>query len=409
MPTVAQILGRAVVRQATRRLVGVVSDGAGMHTTSPRWANNMPQTVNTSVPFPSYMTLEKLGLDMKRRVEFNSIFASTEETNLEEMETTIRRVKARGIEIYKPKPRTPGLRWLRRPIHRHLWKGRPVRKLTVAKRKTGGRNHTGRITARHIGGGHKRRLRVLDFNRLEPGLQTVVRIEYDPGRTAHIALLYHDTTKQLSYILAPDGVRSGDKVESFRQGIPTELTGEDGEALDSALLGARTIRKGNCMPLSMVPIGSIIHSIGLLRGGKAKLCRSAGAFARLLSKHDDMGRNGMAIVRLKSGEERLIPLDACATIGMASNAEHQYASIGKAGRSRWMGRRPSVRGVAMNACDHPHGGGRGKTKGNKPSQSPWGQLAKGFKTRRGKHANKLKVRDRPRGKDKKAQPLLIKT
>ncbi|KAK9331162.1 translation protein SH3-like domain-containing protein [Lipomyces starkeyi] len=408
MPTMALILRRAMLRHSSRCLAGA-GESAGMHTSSARLANNMPQKVQTSVPLPPYTTLEKLGLDVKRRVEFNSIFATTGDANVAEMETTIRRVKARGIEIYKPKPRTPGLRWLRRPVHRHLWKGRPIRKLTIAKRKTGGRNHTGRITARHIGGGHKRRLRILDFNRKESGLQTVVRVEYDPGRTAHIALLCHDATSQLSYILAPDGVRSGDKVESFRQGIPAELTGEDGQPLDSALLGARTIRKGNCMPLSMVPIGSIIHSIGLLRGGKAKLCRSAGAFARLLSKHEGMGKNGMAIVRLKSGEERLIPLDACATIGMVSNAEHQYASLGKAGRSRWLGRRPHVRGVAMNACDHPHGGGRGKTKGNKPSQSPWGQLAKGFKTRRGKHVNKLKVRDRPRGKDKKMQPLLIKT
>ncbi|KAK9251907.1 translation protein SH3-like domain-containing protein [Lipomyces tetrasporus] len=408
MPTMARILCRAAVRHSTRRLVGG-STVAGMHTSSARLANNMPQKVPTSIPFPAYETLEKLGLDVNRRVEFNSIFATTGETNVAEMETTIRRVKARGIEIYKPKPRTPGLRWLRRPVHRHLWKGRPIRNLTVAKRKTGGRNNTGRITARHIGGGHKRRLRIVDFNRMESGLQTVVRVEYDPGRTAHIALLCHDSSKRLSYILAPDGARSGDKVESFRQGIPTELTGEDGLALDSALLGARTIRKGNCMPLSMVPIGSIIHAIGLLRGGKAKLCRSAGSFARLLSKHENMGKNGMAIVRLKSGEERLIPLDACATIGMVSNGEHQYASLGKAGRNRWLGRRPHVRGVAMNACDHPHGGGRGKTKGNKPSQSPWGQLAKGFKTRRGKHMNKLKVRDRPRGKNKKTQPLLIKT
>ncbi|KAK9495452.1 translation protein SH3-like domain-containing protein [Lipomyces doorenjongii] len=408
MPTMALIFRRSILRHSTRCFAGV-GDGAGMHTSSARLANNMPQKVQTSVPLPPYTTLEKLGLDVKRRVEFNSIFATTGDANVAEMETTIRRVKARGIEIYKPKPRTPGLRWLRRPVHRHLWKGRPIRKLTIAKRKTGGRNHTGRITARHIGGGHKRRLRILDFNRKESGLQTVVRVEYDPGRTAHIALLCHDATSQLSYILAPDGVRSGDKVESFRHGIPAELTSEDGQPLDSALLGARTIRKGNCMPLSMVPIGSIIHAIGLLRGGKAKLCRSAGAFARLLSKHEGMGKNGMAIVRLKSGEERLIPLDSCATIGMVSNAEHQYASLGKAGRSRWLGRRPHVRGVAMNACDHPHGGGRGKTKGNKPSQSPWGQLAKGFKTRRGKHVNKLKVRDRPRGKDKKVQPLLIKT
>ncbi|KAK9464678.1 translation protein SH3-like domain-containing protein [Lipomyces arxii] len=375
-----------------------------LHTSVRLSANNMPTRTSSLVRLPATTRLEDLGLDVSARNDVNSIFATEESQDLE---VAIKRRKVQGVEIKTYKASSPSLRWLRRPVHRHLWPGRPLNKLTIAKRKTGGRNFTGRITARHIGGGHKNRLRIVDFQRKEPGQQTVVRIEYDPGRTAHIALLKHDKTDMFSYILAPDGLRSGDKVESFRAGIPQEML-EAG--LDPAVLNARTNRRGNCLPLSMIPVGTVIHNISLRPDSKAQLCRSAGASARLLSKHPDMSNGrGMAVIRLRSGEERLIMLEACATIGMASNHEHQYASLGKAGRNRWFGRRPHVRGMAMNAHDHPHGGGRGKSKGNVPSQSPWGQLAKGYKTRRGKNINKLKVRDRPRGKYKKQQPLLIKT
>ncbi|KAK9454838.1 translation protein SH3-like domain-containing protein [Dipodascopsis uninucleata] len=320
------------------------------------------------------------------------------------MDYTIRRQKVSRLEIYKPRPKTPGLRWLRRPIHRHLWKGRAIKALTIAKRKTGGRNVTGRITARHIGGGHKRRIRMIDFQRTDPGQQTVIRIEYDPGRTAHIALISNDNTQRLSYILAPNGLRSGDKVESFRPGIPEDLRQSMQDRVDPAVLGARTNALGNCLPLFMIPIGTVIHNIGLHVNSPGVLCRAAGSFGRLLSKDSD---NNLATIRLKSGEERFVPLDACATIGVVSNAEHQYRSLGKAGRSRWLGRRPHVRGMAMNAHDHPHGGGRGKSKGNVPSKSPWGTLAKGYKTRRAKNVNKMKVRDRPRG-NRPNPPLLIK-
>ncbi|KAK7203173.1 translation protein SH3-like domain-containing protein [Myxozyma melibiosi] len=316
----------------------------------------------------------------------------------------IARKDVKSVKIKKKKPISPGMRWYRRPIHEHLWKGRPIRKLTIAKRKTGGRNHTGRITQRHVGGGHKRRLRIVDFDRTKPGANTVVRIEYDPGRTAHIALLHNEVTKELSYILAPEGLRSGDRVESFRAGLPKELTtAADGQQLDSALIAARTNQLGNCMPLSMVPIGTVVHAVGLYKGKPGVLCRAAGASARLLSKDED---RQLASIKLKSTEERWVPLDACATIGSVSNAENLFTSLGKAGRSRWLGRRPRVRGVAMNANEHPHGGGRGKSKGNKPSQSMWGTLAKGYKTRRGKkHQNKYKIRSRQRGWEKQVRAV----
>lgn len=323
----------------------------------------------------------------------------TDMVTLEKQDALIRRRRKLAKEITqmkKLKPISPGLRWWRRPIYPYLHNGKPVRALTVAKRNTGGRNNSGKITVRHRGGGHKKRIRLIDFQRTSEGQQTVERIEYDPGRTSHIALLKNNNTAELSYILACDGLRAGDIVESYRKGIPNDLLVEMGGKVDPAILSVRTAQRGNCLPISMIPIGSVVHNVGITPVGPAKFCRSAGAYARIVSKIPEKDR---AIVRLQSGEQRYVSLQACATMGVVSNIDHQNTSLGKAGRSRWMGRRPSVRGVAMNKCDHPHGGGRGKSKSNKLSMSPWGQLAKGYKTRRGKNQNRMKVKDKPRGKE----------
>lgn len=317
---------------------------------------------------------------------------------LEKQDQLIKRRRKLSKEITKLKklkPVSPGLRWYRAPIYPYLHKGGPVRSLTVAKRGTGGRNHSGKITVRHRGGGHKRRIRIVDFHRFAPGLQTVQRIEYDPGRSAHIALLKHNETAELSYILACDGLRAGDTVESYRNGIPENLLKEMGGKIDPAILSVRTAQRGNCLPVSMIPVGAIVHNVGITPVGPAKFCRAAGAYARIISKLPDKKK---AVIRLQSGEHRYVSLEACATLGIVSNIDHQNRSLGKAGRSRWRGIRPTVRGVAMNKCDHPHGGGRGKSKSKKLSMSPWGQLAKGYKTRRGKNQNRMKVKDRPRGK-----------
>ncbi|KAI8146081.1 translation protein SH3-like domain-containing protein [Fennellomyces sp. T-0311] len=290
---------------------------------------------------------------------------------------------AQQFKTYKPT--TPGKRWLKRVPRDHLYKGKAVRKLTVAKRSTGGRNNTGRITVRHRGGGHKRRIRIIDWHRAEPGQQIVERLEHDPGRSAWIALLRHEQTGTLSYIVAPQGVKPGDKLISYRaEQNKTDTVDEHG------ITRTVSIDPGNCMPLKMVPVGTIIHNIGLKRNGPAIMARAAGTYAQLIQT----GETGYAQVRLSSGEVRLVPVDACATIGAVSNPDHQHETLGKAGRSRWMGIRPTVRGVAMNSTDHPHGGGRGKSKGNKHPRSPWGVLAKGGKTR--KTPNQFVVKPRPR-------------
>lgn len=288
----------------------------------------------------------------------------------------------------------PGSTHFARPIHEHLHPGRPVRELTVRKKMTAGRNNTGKITVRGRGGGHKRRVRLLDSYRLRPGKQTVVRIEYDPNRSAHIALLKHNSSGDLSYILATQGLRAGDVVESFRAGIPRDFMQEmekynNGE-IDDALLSTRTLQRGNCLPIHMLPVGSIVHSVGLRPGGRAQLIRSAGTFAKILSKNPATGK---AIIKLSSGEHRYVHMSCCATLGIVSNKEHQLTMWGKAGRARYRGFRPLSRGVAMNAHDHPHGGGRGKSKSNKHTQSMWG-LKKFKKTRTHKHVNKMKVKDR---------------
>lgn len=306
-----------------------------------------------------------------------------------------RKLAKQGTKMKRMKPVSPGLRWYRAPIYDYLHKGKPFRKLTVAKRAKGGRNNTGKITVRHRGGGHKRRIRIVDFHRFEAGPHTVERIEYDPGRSAHVALIKNNSSGTLSYILACDGLRAGDVVESFRKGIPQRLLDEMGGKVDSAILSVKTTQRGNCLPISMIPVGSVIHNVGITPFGPGKFCRAAGTYARILSKLPEKKK---AIIRLQSGEHRYVSLEACATLGVISNIEHQNRSLGKAGRSRWLGIRPTVRGVAMNKCDHPHGGGRGKSKSNRLSVSPWGQLAKGYKTRRGKNVNRMKVKDRPRGK-----------
>ncbi|KAH3662840.1 hypothetical protein OGATHE_004416 [Ogataea polymorpha] len=228
------------------------------------------------------------------------------------------------------------------------------------------------------------------------GPQTVVRIEYDPNRTAHIALIKHNETGEFSYIIACEGLREGDEVESFRSGIPDRIMQEMGGKIDPAILAVRISRKGNCLPISLIPVGTIVYNVGEHKNGPAKYCRAAGTYARVVAK--DPGKK-RAVVQLQSGEQRYVNLEACATLGVTSNAAHHNESLGKAGRNRNKGIRPTVRGVAMNKVDHPLGGGRGKSKSNKPPMSPWGILAKGgFKTRTGKHVNKNKVKDRPRGK-----------
>lgn len=278
------------------------------------------------------------------------------------------------------KPRTPGVRHLKRPINDHLYKGRAYLPLTSARKgqHIGGRNsHTGQITVRHRGGGAKRRIRIIDYDRSAPGKHQVERIEHDPGRSAHIALLSRTVgqTKTYSYIVAPQGMRAGEEVESFRKGLPEHIIRELGGNADAGMVAAKTAFRGNCMPLHMVPPGTIIYNVGLKPGKGAQLCRSAGTFATVVSKNEGDSKKALWVdVKLKSGEVRRIHRDCCATIGTASNIYFNRRQLGKAGRKRWLGIRPTVRGVAMNANEHPHGGGRGKSKGNVHPVSIWGQL-----------------------------------
>lgn len=280
---------------------------------------------------------------------------------------------ARTKDLYKTyKPSSPGIRHLRRPLNPHVYQGRPVRSLTVALRKNGGRNQHGVITVRHRGGGHKQRIRILDYKREAPGIHDVVRIEYDPGRSAHIALLHNrDPTaignQKWSYIIATEGLRAGDQVQSFKQGIPegfipgfdsalaekstkeaadTNNTNEGSESLAAGLLRSLTLKPGNVLPLRLIPAGTVINTVALSPTGPGILVRSAGSFAQVVGHEDN---NRYVQVRLQSGEVRKILRDCCATIGKVSNTLWKNRSLGKAGRSRWLGIRPSVRGVAMNA------------------------------------------------------------
>ncbi|KAJ1508985.1 hypothetical protein HMI54_000979 [Coelomomyces lativittatus] len=289
------------------------------------------------------------------------------------------------------KPVTPGLRH-RRDIDLDalgIYQGEPVQGLTFTKARQGGRNHFGRITIRGRGGGPKRILRNVDFERWEEGEQKVLRIEFDPFRSAFLALLQHQTTKALSYIIAPQDLKPGDTVHSFRKGIPETLHhGNDTHGKVNPLFHV-----GNCLKIRDIPVGSTIHCIGLNETGHAQLCRSAGTSARLLSTSDKK----YAHVRLQSGEIRLISLNACATIGTVSNPDWMHRRLGSAGANRARGRRPKVRGVAMNPCDHPHGGGEGKTKGKHPV-TPWGVPTKGFRTRKKSKPKWWIVEDRRKAK-----------
>ena len=275
---------------------------------------------------------------------------------------------ARSATLFKTyKPVSPGIRHLRRPLNPHLYEGRPVRLLTVALRKKGGRNSHGHITVRHRGGGHRRRIRLVDFRRDQPGPHDVVRIEYDPGRSAHIALIRNrdetaEGTKKWSYIIACEGLRAGDLVQSFRQGIPEgyvpgyedeayqeQQTGgsdEGGNSLAIGLLRTMTVKPGNVLPLRLIPTGTVVHNVALSPQGPGILVRSAGSFGQVIG-HEEGGRYTQ--VRLQSGEVRKVLQNCCATIGKVSNPLWKNRILGKAGRRRWLGWRPSVRGVAMNA------------------------------------------------------------
>ncbi|HCI74804.1 MULTISPECIES: 50S ribosomal protein L2 [unclassified Psychrobacter] len=275
------------------------------------------------------------------------------------------------MPIVKAKPTSPGRRFVEKVVHPHLYKGRPFAALLESKSKTGGRNNNGRITTRHIGGGHKQHYRIIDFKRTKDNIPaTVERIEYDPNRTAHIALLkYADGERR--YIIAAKKQVVGDTV----------MSGE-----------LSPIRPGNCLPLKNIPLGTVIHNIELKIGKGAQMARSAGASVQLL------GREGIyAILRMRSGETRRVHVNCRAVIGEVSNTENNLKSLGKAGASRWRGVRPSVRGVAMNPVDHPHGGGEGRNKGRHPT-SPWGQKSKGLKTRSNKRTDNMIIRRRAKKK-----------
>jgi len=254
------------------------------------------------------------------------------------------------------KPTSPARRYLTYVVRDDVTKSTPEKSLLTAKRRTNGRNAYGRITVRHRGGGHKRMLRDVDFRREKFGIPARVEgIEYDPNRSAHLALLvYRDGEKR--YIVAPYGLKAGDVVMSVPQA---------------------DILPGNALPIRNIPVGTLVHNVELQPGRGAQLCRSAGAQAQLLAKEGDR-----ATLKLPSGEVRLIGLDCMATIGQVGNLDHENVSIGKAGRVRWRGFRPTVRGTVMNPVDHPMGGGEGKGKGNHP-MTPWGKPTKGYKTRRG--------------------------
>lgn len=276
------------------------------------------------------------------------------------------------------KPRTPGVRHLKRPINDHLWKGGPHLPLTFAKigHGKGGRNNSGRVVMRHHGGGHRRRIRTVDYVRKESGKHIVERIEYDPNRSAHLALVESLKTKEKSYIIAAEGMRAGDTVESYLSGIPRDLLNSMGGVMDPGMLAAKTAFRGNCLPMHMVPLGTQVYNVGSTPGKGAVFCRSAGTYATVIAREEVGSEKNKKIkdvtVRLQSGEVRKVAKDACATIGVASNPHHQFRQLGKAGRSRWLNIRPTVRGLAMNAADHPHGGGRGKSKGNVHPVSIWG-------------------------------------
>ena len=265
-------------------------------------------------------------------------------------------------------PTTPGRRGLVLVKREGLWTGKPEKALTEGLRKKGGRNNTGQITARRRGGGHKRRYRLIDFRRNKfDVVGTVERLEYDPNRTAFIALISYEDGER-HYIIAPQRLSIGDRVVS-------------GEQVD--------IKPGNAMPMKNIPVGTIIHNIEMRPGKGAQIARSAGTFVQLIGKDQ-----GYVQLRLSSGELRMVRGECMATIGAVSNPDQQNIKLGKAGRNRWLGKRPSVRGVAMNPIDHPHGGGEGRTSGGRHPVTPWGKPTKGKRTRNNKKTDRLIMRRR---------------
>ena len=272
------------------------------------------------------------------------------------------------MALKKFKPTTPGRRGLVLVNRAGLWKGGPVKALSEGLTKSGGRNNAGRITARRRGGGHKRLYRVVDFKRRKFDVPAkVVRLEYDPNRTAFIALIEYDDG-EVSYILAPQRLEAGDTVVS-------------GEKAD--------IKPGNARPLASIPVGTIVHNVEMKPGKGGQIARSAGTYVQLVGRDA-----GHALLRLGSGEVRMVRAECMATIGAVSNSDQGNIKLGKAGRKRWMGKRPSVRGVAMNPVDHPHGGGEGRTSGGRHPVTPWGRPTKGAKTRHNKKTDRLIVRRR---------------
>lgn len=269
-------------------------------------------------------------------------------------------------------PATPSLRGTVLIDRSELWKGKPVKALTVGKSSSGGRNNHGHITTRFRGGGHKRSYRIVDFKRRKFDVPAIVeRLEYDPNRTAFIALIRY-TDGELAYILAPQRLKAGDQVIS----------------------GARCdIKPGNAMPLAAIPVGTIVHNVELKPGAGGKLARAAGQYAQLVGKDA-----GYAQIKLMSGELRMVRGECLASVGAVSNADNSNQQLGKAGRNRWLGRRPHNRGVVMNPVDHPLGGGEGRSSGGRHPVTPWGKPTKGFKTRVNKRTDHLIIRRRNKGK-----------
>ena len=272
------------------------------------------------------------------------------------------------MAIVKCKPTSPGRRFVVKVVHADLHKGAPYAPLLESLSKSGGRNNNGRITTRHIGGGHKRHYRIIDFKRNKDVVGAVVeRLEYDPNRSANIALLkYLDGERR--YIIAPKDISAGDALASGNNA---------------------PIKVGNSLPLRNIPLGTVVHCVEMKPGKGAQLARSAGTSVQVLAKEGQY-----TTLRLRSGEMRKVLSDCRATIGEVSNSEHSLRSLGKAGATRWRGVRPTVRGVVMNPVDHPHGGGEGRTSGGRHPVTPWGVPTKGYKTRSNKRTNKMIVRDR---------------
>jgi large subunit ribosomal protein L2 len=268
-----------------------------------------------------------------------------------------------AIKTYRPT--TPSRRFTTSVSREDITKDRPEKSLVEPRNRTGGRNNRGRVTSRFIGGGHKQAYRIIDFKRDKAGVPaTVAAIEYDPNRSARIALLhYADGEKR--YIIQPDGLKVGQKV----------MSGPDADIL-----------VGNALPLKNIPVGTIVHNVELRPGKGAQMARSAGTQVQLISKE-----GGMALLKLPSGEVRRVPADGMASIGPVGNSDHENVSLGKAGRKRWMGKMPHNRGVSMNPVDHPHGGGEGKTSGGRHPVTPWGQPTRGYKTRNNKRTDKFIV------------------